>query len=72
MKAKYIGRHIVKAFGEYVVYLEYEYRGHTYVVEDNRTFGNKPLAQQHRDEQGRIDFLIAKEEAAKKKALSGA
>lgn len=48
-----------------MVYLDYEYRGHEYTVEENLRHGNRPLAWQHRDEQSRIDQLIELEEREK-------
>lgn len=54
MKAKFIGKYRDRDF----VYMEYEYRGHTYEVYENRAKGNEPLTWQHRSEQARIDRMI--------------
>jgi len=64
-KAKFIGKWLSRDFGNEYVNLEYEYRGHTYVVYENRTKGNEPLAWQHRNEQARIDDEIELEEKYK-------
>lgn len=60
-KAKYIGKHVDTSFGQYIVELEYEYRGKRYTVYENRNKGNIPLSWQHKNEQGRIDTLIEME-----------
>ena len=65
-KAKYIGRWIDTAYGQFVIHLEYEYRGHQYEVTENRNKGNIPLSWQHENEQGRIDTLIEAENKPKK------
>lgn len=62
MKAKYIGKTVDTSFGQYIVNLEYEYRGHRYTVYENRRKGSEPLAWQHANEQGRIDAMIETEE----------
>lgn len=62
MKAKYIGKFVVTDFGQHFVILEYAYRGHRYMVYENRRRGNEPLAWQHAYEQGRIDAMIEMEE----------
>lgn len=66
MKAKYIGKWTDTSFGQHMVYLEYEYRGHRYTVYENRCKGNIPLSWQHANEQGRIDSLIEMESKPKK------
>lgn len=63
-KAKYIGKSVYNNWGTTVTQLEYEYRGHTYFVEE-RTDGNEPLRQQHQTEQDWIDHIIEDEEKAK-------
>lgn len=60
-KAKYIGKYIDTSFGQYIVYLEYEYRGERYTVYENLRKGNEPLQWQHANEQSRIDTLIEME-----------
>ena len=65
MKAKYSGKFVDTIFGQYIVNLEYEYRGHRYTVCENRHKGNEPLAWQHRSEQDRIDRLIETEKKAR-------
>lgn len=61
MKAKYIGKYYGSGFDRNMVYLEYEYRGHTYTVYENRAKGNEPLAWQHKTAQDRIDRIIETE-----------
>ena len=58
MKAKFIGKHTDTRFGRFIVYLEYEYRGHRYTVYENRLKGNEPLSWQHRGQQDYIDRII--------------
>jgi len=62
MKAKYIGKWTDTSYGQFMIYLEYEYRGHRYTVYENRLKGNIPLAWQHRNEQTHIDALIEQEQ----------
>lgn len=54
-KAKFIGKYHGTGYERDFVYLEYEYRGKTYTVYENRAKGNEPLAQQHKSEQALID-----------------
>jgi hypothetical protein len=65
-KAKFIGKTYGTGYNRDFVYLEYEYRGHTYEVYENRAKGNEPLAWQHRNEQARIDRLIEDSEKPQK------
>ena len=65
-KAKYIGKRIDTYYGQCMIHLEYEYRGHRYEVTENRRKGNTPLSWQHENEQGRIDELIEMESKPKK------
>ena len=65
-KAKYIGKWIDTSYGQCMIHLEYEYRGHRYEVTENRCKGNIPLSWQHANEQGRIDELIEMESKPKK------
>ena len=58
MKAKFIGKYYGTGYDRDDVYLEYEYRGMTYVVAENRTKGNELLAWQHKSEQARIDKIL--------------
>lgn len=58
MKAKFIGKYYGTGYDRHMVYLEYEYRGHTYTVYENRAKGNEPLAWQHKNEQARIDAIL--------------
>ena len=55
-----------KVFNISWTYLEYEYRGHRYVVEINNSRGNEPLSWQHRNAQARIDRIIEMENSEKK------
>lgn len=57
-KAKFIGKTYGTGYNRHFVYLEYEYRGHTYEVYENRAKGNEPLAWQHRNAQAMIDRNI--------------
>lgn len=65
MKAKYIGKTYGTGYNRDFVYLEYEYRGYKYEVYENRAKGNEPLSWQHKNEQARIDRLIALKEMDK-------
>lgn len=70
LKAKYIGKWIDTSYGQYIVHLEYEYRGRRYEVVENRSKGNIPLAWQHRNEQISIDAEIEREAKQKANASS--
>lgn len=63
-KAKYIRRYVDK-YDRDDVDLEYEYKGETYYVHIHNVEGNKPLAQQHRIEQTRIDKELELREKTK-------
>lgn len=58
MRATFIGKYYGTGYDRNNVYLEYEYRGMTYTVMENRTKGNEPLSWQHRSEQSRIDQIL--------------
>lgn len=58
MKAKFVAKYYGRGYEKDYVFLEYEYRGHTYTVYENRARGNEPLSWQHKNEQARIDKLI--------------
>ena len=64
LRAKYIGKYVDTSYGQYIVHLEYEYRGRRYEVIDNRLKGNIPLSWQHRNEQISIDAEIEREAKA--------
>lgn len=64
-KAKFLSRYEYRNFNDDIVELEYEYRGHKYTVEENRSKGNEPLSWQHRNAQARIDSMIEMEEREK-------
>lgn len=66
MKAKYIGKYVDTSFGQYIIQLEYEYRGMRYIVTENRSKGNEPLSWQHQREQDWIDRVIEIESKPKK------
>lgn len=66
-KAKFVRKYYGKGYDRDFVFLDYEYRGHEYTVEENRAKGNIPLSWQHRSEQARIDRLIEYEENKPKK-----
>lgn len=57
-KATFIRKYYGKGFERDFVFMVYGYRGHEYIVYENRAKGNKPLAWQHKSEQARIDRLI--------------
>ncbi len=57
-KAKFVAIYYGRGYEKDYVFLEYEYRGHTYTVYENRARGNEPLSWQHKSEQARIDKLI--------------
>ena len=61
MKATFITKWTEKEF----TFLEYEYRGHRYIVEINNAKGNEPLSWQHKNAQARIDREIELEEREK-------
>lgn len=65
-KAKYIGKYVDTSFGQHIVNLEYEYRGHRYTVYENLNKGNIPLSWQHRNAQIEIDAKIEREAKPKK------
>lgn len=65
LKAKYIGKYVDRSYGQYIVHLEYEYRGKRYEVIENRNKGNIPIAWQHKNEQISIDAQIEREENSK-------
>ena len=58
MRATFIGKYYGTGFDRNNVYLEYEYRGMTYTVMENRAKGNEPLSWQHISEQSRIDQIL--------------
>lgn len=70
-KAKFIGKSRGSGFDRDSVYLEYEYRGITYIVYENIAKGNEPLSWQHRNAQDAIDRDIEIEEKLKKFNESG-
>lgn len=59
--AKFLGSYKYNEYGKCIVELEYEYRGHKYTLEDNKSQGSMPLYMQHRIAQDRIDAEIEKE-----------
>ena len=65
-KAKFVRKYYGKGYDRDFVFLDYEYRGYEYTVEENRAKGNIPLSWQHRSEQARIDRLIDEENNPKK------
>lgn len=58
MRAKFIGKYTDTKYGQFQVFLEYEYRGQKYTVREDRRKGNEPLAWQHRSAQDTIDRLL--------------
>jgi len=64
-KAKYIGKSYGTGYNRNYIYLEYEYRGYTYEVYENRAKGNEPLSWQHKNHQAEIDRLIEIKEKSK-------
>lgn len=70
-KAKFVSKWCGRGFDRDSVYLEYEYRGQTYIVYENRAKGNEPLAWQHRNAQAAIDRDIEVDEKLKKFNESG-
>lgn len=58
MKAKYIGKFVDTSYGNYIIHLEYEYRGERYTVFEDRRKGNEPIAWQHRTWQDDIDRTL--------------
>lgn len=70
MKAKFISKHYGTGYDRGYVYLEYEYRGMTYTVYENRAKGNEPLAWQHKNEQARIDKILDTPQQIKSKPIN--
>jgi hypothetical protein len=70
-RAKYIGKSYGTGCDKDFVFLEYEYRGHTYEVYENRAKGNEPLSWQHANAQARIDHEIELEEKRKESNFVG-
>ena len=70
-KAKFVCKWYGRGFDRDSVYLEYEYRGQTYVVYENRAKGNEPLSWQHVNAQAAIDHDVEVEEKLKKFNESG-
>jgi hypothetical protein len=66
-KAKFIHKYYGTGYDRGKNIIEYEYRGHTYWVDENLNQGNEPFAWQHRNAQARIDTLIEREEQDKKR-----
>jgi len=64
-KAKFICRYYGRGYERHMVFTEYEYRGHTYTVYENRAQGNEPLSWQHKSEQARIDEIIRQQNLPK-------
>lgn len=56
MKPKYKGK--VRDRNGYAVHLFYEYRGHEYMITDGHNGYSETLAEQHKQEQERIDREI--------------
>ena len=65
-KAKYIGKRIDTSYGQCMIHIESEYRGHRYEVTENRCKGNITLYRQHENEHRSIDKLIEMESKPKK------
>lgn len=65
MKAKFIAKYYGRGYEKDYVFLEYEYRGHTYTVYENKAKGNEPLSWQHKSEQARIDEIIRQQNMPK-------
>lgn len=70
-KAKFIGKSYGTGFNRDFVYLEYEYRGRTYEVYENRAKGNEPLSWQHKNAQAEIDKAIELAEKQKESNFVG-
>lgn len=70
-RAKYIGKSYGTGYDKDFVFLEYEYRGHTYEVYENRVKGNEPLSWQHSNAQAKIDHEIELEEKRKESNFVG-
>lgn len=65
-KAKFIAKYYGRGYERDFVFMDYEYRGHTYTVYENRAKGNEPLSWQHKRAQADIDALIELEDRPKK------
>jgi len=70
-KAKFIGKSYGTGVNRDFVFLEYEYRGRTYEVYENRAKGNEPLSWQHANAQASIDAAIELEEKQKESNFVG-
>ena len=64
-KAQFKGSYYGTGFDRNMIYADFEYRGHTYTVYENRSKGNIPIAWQHRNAQASIDAEIEREEKRK-------
>ena len=53
-KCKYYGT----GYDRDMIYMDYEYRGRTYTVYENRAKGSEPLSWQHKSSQAMIDRAI--------------
>lgn len=63
--AKFLGSYKHNEYGKCIIELEYEYKGHKYSIEDNRSQGSMPLYMQHKLAQDNIDSEIEKEKLYK-------
>ena len=63
-KARFTGK--VYDRNGYAVHLFYEYRGHEYMITDERSGYSEPLYVKHKNEQDRIDKEIEDEQRPKK------
>ena len=61
-KAQFKGSYYGTGFDRKTIYMDFEYRGRTYTVYENRAKGNEPIAWQHRNAQTSIDAAIEREE----------
>ena len=58
MKAKFIRKYCGTGYDRNFMYMDYEYRNHTYTVYINTAKGNEPLSWQHKNNQAQIDKII--------------
>lgn len=63
MNAKYLGKTLDD--NGYAVHLFYEYKGHEYMITDERNGYSETMRTKHLWEQQRIDDMIAEEEKRK-------
>ena len=57
-KATFVESYVDRAWGKYIVYRVYNYRGQEYTTMEDYKKGNEPLSWQHRNAQATIDWML--------------